>query len=241
MDMREVHADRDLSAYLDAELTPAERTRVDAHLATCDRCSRRLGELRATASLVAALPSPRPARSLVPAVTERWTWLRPIRSLSMIASGAFLFVFLLTAVARTGTGLGGADAPAAAQPATSAFGAGGAPAATAAPRAASVAPAPAVQAPAPTTAFGTFAPTQERSSAGATAAPTALADAQKRQESTTSSPNVPQANVPQDAALRSTVAREGRPSPLLEPLLWLALAIFAAAGAIVAHVRLHRT
>jgi hypothetical protein len=238
-----VHVDSDLSAYLDAELAPAERGRVDAHLATCDRCSRRLAELRATVSLVAALPSARPARSLVPAVTERWAWLRPVRSLSMIASGAFLFVFLLTAVARTGTGLGGDGAPTAAQPAASAFGVSGAAAPTAAPtaapRAASLAPAPAAQAPAPTAAFGTFAPTQDRSSTGATAAPTALADAQKRQESTTSSPNVPQANASQEGLLRQVYGSPPR-SPLLEPLLWLALTIVAAAGAIVAHVRLRR-
>ena len=105
--MKELHTGSDLSAYLDGELAPAERSRVDDHLAACGPCRVRLAELRAIASLVAALPSAQPARSLVPRVAARWNWLRPARSLSAFASGAFLFVFLLTAVGQSGSGLGG--------------------------------------------------------------------------------------------------------------------------------------
>ncbi|MDE3192623.1 MAG: zf-HC2 domain-containing protein, partial [Chloroflexota bacterium] len=107
--MRDVHVDSDLSAYLDGELAPAERAPVDAHLASCARCRQRLGELRATAALIAALPTPSPSHSLVPVVAQRWSWLRPVRALSAIATGAFLFAFLLTAVGRGGSGLGGGD------------------------------------------------------------------------------------------------------------------------------------
>ncbi len=37
-----------LSDYLDAELDPSERAKVDAHLRGCDGCARFGGELRAT-------------------------------------------------------------------------------------------------------------------------------------------------------------------------------------------------
>jgi hypothetical protein len=240
--MRDVHADPDLSAYLDGELGPDERTRVEAHLAGCDRCSRRLAELRATASLMAALPYTRAPRSLVPAVAQRWTWLRPVRSLSTFASGAFLFVFLLTAVARSGAGLMGAGAPSAAQvnvPASSAaVGAGGLAEATAVPRAApAAAPTPAPTA-VPAPAFGAVDSAQQRTtaaSAAPTAAATALTDAQKRAEA--ASPTV--ANAPQEEILRQVRGvHEPAPNPLLDPLVWLALAILAAVLAIVAHVRL---
>src|SRR5258706_10211500 len=113
--MGDMPVERDLSAYLDGELAPAERALVDTHLAGCRPCAGRLSELRATASLIRALPSARPSRSLVPRVGGTWAWLRPVRSFSMFASGAFLFVFLLTAVSRSGAGLGGAGAPTAAQ------------------------------------------------------------------------------------------------------------------------------
>ena len=238
--MRDVHVDRDLSAYLDGEVAPEERTGIEAHLAACDRCSRRLAELRAIASLMASLPSARASRSLVPTVTERWTWLRPVRSLSMLASGAFLFVFLLTAVARTGTGLSGAGAPAAAQPAASAFGAGAAAEATSLQRFAPAAPAPTAPSGAPAPAFGPFDSAQQRTVATAapTAAPNALSDAQKRADA--ASPSV--AAAPQEGILRQvTHADEPAPNPLLDPLVWLKLSFVAAAVAIAVHVRLRTT
>lgn len=41
------------------------------------------------------------------AIARPLNWLRPMRSFSVLASGGFLFMFLLTAVGRSGSGLGG--------------------------------------------------------------------------------------------------------------------------------------
>lgn len=56
-DLPEHHAsDIDLSAYLDAELTLAERRRVAGHLAACPRCARRLADFAALSADFALLP-----------------------------------------------------------------------------------------------------------------------------------------------------------------------------------------
>jgi len=111
-----VHPDSELSPYADqglgADLVPA----VAAHLADCPRCARRVEELRAVRRLLAAAPAPRPARSLVPRLApaperpegpERMAWLRPVRSLASIGAGAFLFLFVASAVLQSGGSLGG--------------------------------------------------------------------------------------------------------------------------------------
>jgi anti-sigma factor RsiW len=229
----DVHVDTDLSAYLDGELAPADRALVDAHLGGCERCRARLSELRATASLISALPSARPSRSLVPVIRERFNWLRPVRSLSAVASGAFLFVFLVTAVARTGSGLGGG---------TTAFGPAAAPAAAPAATAAQL-PAP-TNVPAPAAApaadaaraAATSSPTSGFSVQG-TAAPTAAPKAVEQATATTFFREVQ----PSSEALRTTRGIERGPSPLSDPFLWLGLAVIAAVGAIAAHWRLRTT
>src|SRR2546428_702730 len=71
-----MHPLEDLSAYLDGELDGGRRAAVESHLAACDSCRGRLAPLRATARLIAALPSPVPARSLVPRVAVP-VWLQP--------------------------------------------------------------------------------------------------------------------------------------------------------------------
>lgn len=101
------HPDRLLSAYLDGELPPDERARVRAHLDGCPVCAARLEELAATARLVAALPPLRPSRSLVPRVGRAPVWLVPVRGLGAVLSGAFVFLFIASAVLNSGTGLGG--------------------------------------------------------------------------------------------------------------------------------------
>src|SRR5437016_295474 len=143
------HPRAQLSAYLDGALAPSDRAAVDAHLDTCADCRTRLSELRATSRLIAALPDPRPARRLVPRVAGPPAWLAPLRTLTTLASGVSVFLFLATALlanvgslAQTATtGLGGAAA---------------APAASAA--AAATAP-----------AFGAAAPESQRNALGSTA------------------------------------------------------------------------
>jgi anti-sigma factor RsiW len=92
-----VHPFGDLSAYLDGALSSEDRTSVQAHLDTCALCRTRLAELRGTARLIAALPSPVPSRSLVPRVAVP-IWLAPLRTLTTFASGAAIFLFIATAI-----------------------------------------------------------------------------------------------------------------------------------------------
>src|SRR5712691_8083641 len=87
-----------LSAYLDGALAPADRGAVDTHLDTCSACRARLAELRATASLIGSLPELAPTRRLVPRVAPAPVWLAPLRTMTTVASGLSVFVFLATAL-----------------------------------------------------------------------------------------------------------------------------------------------
>jgi len=55
-----------LSAYLDGELDPPERTRVETHMPTCAECRETLAALRATVTDLKTLPEPAP--------TEQDSW-----------------------------------------------------------------------------------------------------------------------------------------------------------------------
>jgi len=62
----------ELSAYLDQQLPVAERRRVDAHLATCETCRRRLDAMRETVNAVRTLPMESPPRAFtVPSAEPR--------------------------------------------------------------------------------------------------------------------------------------------------------------------------
>ena len=50
------HATEDLTAYLDGALTPVERRRVEAHLATCPACRLEQGTLAAAIARLARTP-----------------------------------------------------------------------------------------------------------------------------------------------------------------------------------------
>jgi anti-sigma factor RsiW len=50
--MKMAHVTESLSAYLDGQLKPAEREAVDAHLASCDDCRRRLAALQKTVKVM---------------------------------------------------------------------------------------------------------------------------------------------------------------------------------------------
>src|SRR5437773_10897344 len=93
----ERHPPAQLSEYVDGALAPADRAAVDAHLDTCAACRARLGELRATASLIGSLPDLAPTRRLTPRVAPAPAWLAPLRTMTTLASGFSVFVFLATA------------------------------------------------------------------------------------------------------------------------------------------------
>lgn len=101
------HPDVELSPYADLSLVPDAAAVVSAHLAECDRCARRVAELRAVSRLVAAAPAPWPSRSLLPRLSRVPAWLRPARSLASVGAGTFLFLFLASAVLNSGSSLGG--------------------------------------------------------------------------------------------------------------------------------------
>lgn len=216
------HPDLDLSAYLDEALAPADRAAVAAHLEGCARCRSRLADLRATSRIIAALPAPEPRRSLVPRVSRRApVWLRPVRLLSAIGSGFFVFVFLASAVLNSGSNLGGGTTSAERLAEKGQFGAAvnalaSDAAAQKAVTAASAAPA---AAPAPAAQSG---PTFDASRSSATAAPAVgRADA-----ASTSAP----------AEVRTAVGTQFGPPPLV----FLGLAAAFAFAAILAHRRLRR-
>jgi hypothetical protein len=84
--MRTEHVTESLSAYLDGQLKPAEREVVDAHLASCDDCRRRLAALQKTVKVMRMAEPVRAPEGFRAAVRARieelgaparrlpWTW-----------------------------------------------------------------------------------------------------------------------------------------------------------------------
>ncbi len=91
-----------LSAYLDGELTPQERTAVERHLAHCQACRWNLNTLRQTVRWVAELPAvPVPRAFTIPVATRPVR--APQRSWSLpLLQGATVLVALLLVVVVTG-------------------------------------------------------------------------------------------------------------------------------------------
>jgi len=213
-----VHPFGDLSAYLDEALSSEARASVQAHVDTCALCRTRLAELRGTARLIAALPTPVPSRSLVPRVSVP-VWLAPLRTLSIFASGAAIFLFVASALIASFPRAQSAGTAAAPAPNTvsapQASAARGAATATSAPQNFNVsAPSPA---PAPNT--------DKRSTVGSSATPADTAKEVSRQDSAATS-----STTAADQAER--VLRAAEPAPfafLLSPWLWLSLGFAFAA------------
>ena len=232
-----MHPLEDLSAYLDGELDGGRRAAVESHLAACDSCRTRLAQLRATARLIAALPSPVPARSLVPRVAVP-IWLAPLRTLATIGSGAALFLFIASALTTsfTQTSSGGAAAPALApQPeqvqsdrARGIASAGPSGAAGAAGPAGPSGPSVPTGVPAP--AFGVAAsvspPQKSATEADRSAAGTPTPTPVVRADTGTTAPTAVALGAPERAPTTPS------------PLVWLALAIALAVLALVLHRRL---
>jgi hypothetical protein len=110
-----------LSAYLDDEVTAAERTQVEAHLASCQQCHTDLEGLRWTVGLMAQLPLvelPRAFYLTEAAVSptspaRQWPgWLQPLLSFSTALSALAFLVLLLTTI----TPLGGTETASAPRP-----------------------------------------------------------------------------------------------------------------------------
>ena len=219
------HTHAQLSAYVDEALAPADRAAVDAHLDACATCRTHLGELRATASLIASLPDLAPTRRLVPRVAPAPAWLAPLRTLTTLASGISVFVFLATALLAN---VGGIASSGAAAPAPAALQASAAP--TSASRGAVQAPAAAP------TALNAADSAKQPGPTGAPAQPGAAGPSGVG-FSVTSGSQPPGSPTPAEVGARSdntTPVRDlvGRTTLLASPLLWLALAIVFGIAAI---------
>ena len=85
---------------VDFDLTRAETSELDAHLATCSTCARRAAAIRADASRLSAplrlLPSPRVDAVVYAAIARQHP--RPQRFLLVAAAAALLLVALLGAM-----------------------------------------------------------------------------------------------------------------------------------------------
>jgi anti-sigma factor RsiW len=208
MNMSE-HARAQLSAYLDGALGEPERLAVEGHLGTCADCRARLAELRATASLIRSLPELRPSRRLVPRVAAPPIWLAPLRTLTTLASGVSVFLFLATALLANIGGLTSGSGTTAAAPAV-------APAASAAPT----------------------VPSERGAAIPAATTPASLSAADAAKGATTATPpgaafSVSQApaagGAPADTTRDQRSVRSDRTAapPLTSPWLWLGLAILS--------------
>jgi anti-sigma factor RsiW len=223
------HPDLLLSAYLDDGLTQGEYEGVRAHLDGCARCKGRLAELRATSRLIGSLPQIAPRRSLVPRLERGPVWLRPVRLLGTMGTGVFVFLFIASAIIRTGSSLGGGTSTAEQLAAKGQFGAAANALASDA-AAKRLAGATAVPANAPVPAAGAasspqnFYVTREQSSSSA--APTTA---------------VARADAPATAVVTSTEAVPSRAVFGPDPSLFLALAALCGIVAFVAHRRLRRS
>jgi len=220
------HVRDDLSAYLDGALPPTRRSEVDAHLGTCQPCRSGLTELRSTARLIAALPAAVASRRLVPSLAPRTSWLRPLRSLSAVATGMFLLVFMASTTLDTGFRMGGGGTTA-----TSGRLIGG-----------PTPPAAAFEAaPRTDTALGATG------AVGASGSPGPQGASSNAQRNATPSTMAPKAADPQAPALdqlsgaaRGSESAAAAPEPVRfgTPWLWLGLAVLSAALAALAHRRL---
>jgi len=229
------HPHAELSAYIDGALDPAAQATVDGHLVTCALCRAHVAQLRATAALVHALPDPVPSRRLVPRLATAPSWLAPLRTLMTLASGAAVFLFLASALATNITPLATSGAPATTAREASGDTAAKVQAPVAQPAGVATAtPAP-VPAASPNAAFAvgpTSSPVADNVVRGA-----ATAQPGGRGDTATGASPAPGAAVnPQDAAW-STLSVPQR-SPLLNPWLWLALAILCGVAAIALNRRL---
>ena len=110
-----------LSAYIDGELSPRERVRLEERLAADPELRQRLEGLRRTVALVRELPQVRAPRNflLTPAMVAPTRprpalrrWLAPALTFATAVSGLLCVVTLTASLLAHGPSLGGAGAPA---------------------------------------------------------------------------------------------------------------------------------
>jgi len=231
------HPHAELSAYIDDALDPAAQAAVDGHLVACAVCRAHVAQLRATAVLVQTLPDPVPSRRLVPRLGVP-AWLAPLRTLMTLASGAAVFLFIASSLLSNITFLAGGSATGMTAREASGDAAVNAPAAADSPKlqdaTASGVPAP-VTSPEAARAVGPAASpaATARDATGATTSD----DATKRLAQGTAGPPAPGVAYATDTAFAAR-SSQLQGSPLLNPWLWLALAITCGAIAIALHRRL---
>ena len=220
------HPDLLLSAYLDDGLTQGEYEGVRAHVDGCARCRGQLAELRATSRLIGSLPQIAPRRSLVPRLERGPVWLRPVRLLGTMGTGVFVFLFIASAIIRTGSSLGGGTSTAEQLAAKGQFGAAAnALASDAAARRLAEATAAPPNPPAPAAGAASSPRNFDVTQSSSSAAPTAVA----------------RADAASTAAVTSTETVPSRTAFGPDPSLFLALAAFCGIVAFVAHRRLRRS
>jgi anti-sigma factor RsiW len=227
------HPHAELSAYIDGALSPSARAAVDGHLATCALCRAHVAQLRATSALLRALPDPVPAHGLVPRLAAP-AWLAPLRTLMTVASGAAAFLFVASALVSSVTSLAtnapaGAPAPELSRDAVAsdqapkpeppaATAKGGAPAS-------------------PNAAFSVSGPTPSSAPSAVRRDVGAASPDDRTRENQTGASGGPAAGAALDERARAATSAP-RPSPVLNPWLWLALAIVCGAIAIALQRRL---
>jgi len=100
-----------VSMFLDDELAPVERKRVETHLETCALCRELLRQQEAENTQIKELFKSTPTPDLVPAVMEKlptpvllkYRWLLATAASILLAGLLFIFLFLITPT-NTGSG-----------------------------------------------------------------------------------------------------------------------------------------
>ncbi len=88
-------SDEQLSAWIDGELPTDEAARVEAHLATCGRCTRSVEALRAIIAAAGSLEARAPERDLWPDVERHLSRReRPVRRWTSVLAGLAAGVLL---------------------------------------------------------------------------------------------------------------------------------------------------
>ncbi len=227
------HPHAELSAYIDGALVPAAKAAVDGHLAACALCRAHVAQLRGTATLLQALPDPVPSRRLVPRLAGP-AWLAPLRTVMTLASGTAVFLFIASSLVSNISFLAGGSATSAQKAGRDAAANVQAPTAAGPASSSTSAPPPAVS-PNAARALGPTA-SPSLSPGGAAESGAAAVDAAKRSDRSTAAPGAPGAGAPQETG--RFASSEPQRSPVLNPWLWLALAVISGAIAIALQRRL---